>query len=375
VTDCVPPFIISCSAVERRFTDPKAFTLVQLQTKDQSMPRILRHIVPSALLALCLTTHANPAEASQLTKVTVICNSWVGFAPVFVAEELGYDRKLGIDVTVRFDDSKSDALVALERGDVDIDLMTVDDVQRLPWAHGRAGVIIGTIDQSLGGDGIVADGDIHNVTQLRGKLVATDSNIPATLLLELELAKHHMSLKDLNIRQISGSDAVATFADRSVAAVGTYQPDIGQIMKIDKARKPHLLVSSQQFPGYIVDVAVVTKARATTEKKNLQAFLSGVYKAVALFSSNRTLFAKTASPHYGLSAQEFLASINGSLVYTNLKQSIDYMGEQGKPGKLAPIFAKIMQLNLQTGSAPVELKASDLLDNSIISGVTQASVR
>ena len=58
---------------------------------------------------------AKPASAAQ-PQITVIGNSWVGFAPIYVAEDMGYYKKLGINVVMTQDESKSDALAALERG-------------------------------------------------------------------------------------------------------------------------------------------------------------------------------------------------------------------------------------------------------------------
>ena len=328
-------------------------------------------VAAPVVVALVVAALALPAPAFAGTQpITVICNSWVGFAPIFVAEDMGYDKKLGIDVTVRFDDSKSDALAALERGDVTVNMMTVDDFQRLPWAHGKTGTIIGTIDESLGGDGVVAAGSVKSVSELKGKIVATAVNLPATMLLELELAKNGMSMRDLKLRQISGSEALSVFADHSVAAVGTFQPFIDQILKVEAARHPHVLISSSQFPGYIVDVAVVTKKEAATNPAALKAFLTGIYQAVALFNSDEAKFIALAAPHYHLTPASFKSSITGSLDYTGLPESQGYMGSPGKAGKLAASFDAIMKLNLETGAVKTPLTAGQSIDSAIISGIT-----
>jgi NitT/TauT family transport system substrate-binding protein len=299
----------------------------------------------------------------------VIANSWVGFAPIYVAEDMGYYKKLGINVTMTVDESKSDALAALERGDVTVGMMTVDDMQRAPWANGDSGEIIGTVDESLGGDGVVADGSIHSVTDLKGKIVATAVNLPATMLLKLELAKHGMSLKDLDIRQIDGGDAISVFSDHSVAAVGAYQPYISTILKVDAARNPHVLVSSAQYPGYIVDVAVVMKKNAEAEPAALKSFLAGIYQAVALYQSNPTKFVALAAPHFNLTPAAFQATVSSSLNYTTLAKAQSYMGSPGKPGQMFKAFDAIEQLNLNTGAMKTKMPATTAIDNSIIAGI------
>ena len=90
--------------------------------------------------------------------------------------------------------------------------------------------MIGTIDESDGGDGVVADGAIKTVADLKGKVVAMETDIPAYLLLQLELSKLGLSYKDLKIKQVAGSDALSVFSDPSVSAIGTFQPFMGEPM-------------------------------------------------------------------------------------------------------------------------------------------------
>src|ERR1700733_8448175 len=109
------------------------------------------------LLALGLVFFVGAVHAEDKT-IRVICNNWSGFAPVFVANDLGYFKKLGLKVSVKFDDEQADALAGIAHGDIEVDMRTVDDYQRRPRGPSTPGVMIGTIDESNGGDGVVADG-------------------------------------------------------------------------------------------------------------------------------------------------------------------------------------------------------------------------
>src|ERR1700709_1865550 len=99
----------------------------------------------TSLIAAGVISFGGPAQAADKA-IRVICNNWSGFAPVFVASDLGYFKKLGLKVTVKVDDEQSDALAGIERGDVDVDMRTVDDYQRRPRTPSTPGVMIGTID-------------------------------------------------------------------------------------------------------------------------------------------------------------------------------------------------------------------------------------
>ena len=75
-------------------------------------------------------------------------------APAFVAGDLGYYEEEGLSVDFRFEDDRSNVLAAMERGDIDADMRTVGEHQGRPRTDETPGTIIGTIDVSLGGDGV-----------------------------------------------------------------------------------------------------------------------------------------------------------------------------------------------------------------------------
>lgn len=311
---------------------------------------------------------AVPAQANDT--IRILCPNWSGFAPIFVAQDLGYFKKLGIKVDIKFDDDIADQRAAMARGDIEMDLHTVGEYQGRPRSPTMPGIIIGTIDQSVGGDGVIAAGDITSVAQLQGKIVASEPNIPGRLLLQLELKKVGLSFNNLKLRVISSADSVAVFADSSVAAVVSYQPYLSQVLKVDAARHPHELVSSAQFPGYITDVMIVRDADLMANPEKYRKFLIGIYQAVAFFEAHPNQFIKLAAPAFGLSPQDFRDTIYGSLTYTDLAESQALIGTPIHEGKLYGVFRTVMQLNLENGAADHLLSAKHSIDPGIITGIT-----
>lgn len=312
---------------------------------------------------------AAPARAAVPT-IRILCPTWSGYAPIFVARDLGYFRKLGIDVDIKFDDERADVMAAMERHQIDMQLRTVGEYQGRPRSPETPGVIIGTIDDSLGGDGVIADGSIKSVADLKGKVVAAEPNIPGRLLLQLELHKHGMTLKDLKLKQIATADSVAVFAAPSVSAVVSYQPYLSQILKVDAARKPHEIVSSAQYPGYIVDIIIVPRSDIKKDPEKYRKFLIGIYKAIAYYHKNPASFIKLAAPHFSLTPAAFKESIEGSMVYTGLASSQKMIGSPSRPGTLYKVFDTVMQLNLENGAANHKLAAAHSIDPSLIASIT-----
>jgi NitT/TauT family transport system substrate-binding protein len=259
----------------------------------------------------------------------------------------------------------------MARGDIDLDMRTVGEHQGRPRDATTPGVIIGTIDKSLGGDGVIAEGAIASVADLKGKTVAAEPNIPARLLLQLALKKDGLTLKDLNIKEIATADTVAVFADDSIAAVASYEPFMSQAITTDADRKGKLLLSSKDS-DIIIDIISVRQDDLKANPAKYQNFLKGVYKAVDLYKSDPAEFIKLAAPHYNLTEAEVKDILDTSLVYTDLAMASDYIGAPGKPGKLYEIFDLVMGLNLDNGAADTKLDAAQQIDPSVMAAVAGA---
>lgn len=328
----------------------------------------------AAMLAFALVAASQAAHAEDKT-IRVICNNWSGFAPVFVANDLGYFKKLGLNVSVKFDDEQADALAGIAHGDIEVDMRTVDDYQRRPRSPSTPGVMIGTIDESNGGDGVVADGSIQKVSDLKGKVVAMETDIPAYLLLQLELSKAGLSYKDMTVKQTAGSDALSVFSDRNVAAIGTFQPFMNKAVTLGEKRGAHILVSSASYPGTIVDAIIVNQSKLKADPLAYKNFLIGVYKAIAYYNAKPADFIRLAAPHFSQSEKDFKASIDGSLSYTSLDTAKQYFGAAGQPGSIYKTFDTLMKLNLANGASDHTLSAAGSFDGSVLQSISAADLK
>jgi NitT/TauT family transport system substrate-binding protein len=325
----------------------------------------LRHSI-AAFVTLGFLTAASSSWAAD--KIRALGPTWPGFAPVFVAMDLGYFKELGLDVEMKFEDDRPNVMAAMARGDIEVDMRTVGEHQGRPRDANTPGVIIGTIDKSSGGDGVIVDGSISSVADLKGKTVASEINIPGRLLLQMALKKEGLTLKDLKIKEIATADTAAVFADTSVTAVASYEPAMSQALSANPARKGKMLVSSKDY-DIIVDIIAARQDDMKANPKKYQNFLKGIYKAVSFYKSNPSQFIKLAAPHFNLSEEEVKKILDTTLVYTDLAETSALMGTPGKPGSLYGIFATVMDLNLENGAAETKLDATQQIDSSIIAAV------
>ena len=331
-----------------------------------------RPTIIAAAVLLSTAMLARPSAADD----TISCAYpfWPGFAPVHLAQELGYFQQEGLTVNETFDDDRSNVLPALERGDIQCDMRTVGEHQGRPRTAQTQGTIIGTIDVSLGGDGVVADGTIKNAGDLKGKIFAVEPNVPARLLAQMELKKYGLTLKDLQVKDIASADAIAIFADPNVPAVATYEPTLSQALKASNKKGAHILVSSKDYPGLITDVIVARTDDLKENPDKYKRFLRGVYRAIDFFNNDHAKAVEIMAPHFKLDAATY-EDVLKNLTYTSYEEAVEFMGTDGKRGKLHDVFDEIMALNLENGAADTKLDSNQQIDNSIVTGLFDGQKR
>ncbi len=330
------------------------------------MKRFLASTVFAASFALSMQAHA-------ADRIRMLAPTWLGFAPVHVANDLGYFSAMGLEVEFKFEDDRANVMAAMARGDIEVDARTVGEYQGRPRNPQTPDVIIGTIDQSVGGDGVITDGAVKSVADLKNKTVAAEPNIPARLLLQLELKKAGLGLADLHIKDIASADTAAVFADKSIAAIATYEPFMSQAIKASTRPGARVLFSSKDYPGIIVDVITARQDDLVAHPDKYAKFLRGVYMAIDFAAKDPDKFAALAAPHFGLTVADVKEILRTSLAYTPLDEAKRFLGEPGKPGQLHKTFATVMQLNIENGAADVRLDPDKQINNGVINQVRLAA--
>lgn len=322
-------------------------------------------LVPGALAALAA---ALPVAAQDNT-IRILAPTWVGFAPALVAQDLGCYEEEGVSLDFRFEDDRANVMAAMERGDIDADMRTVGEHQGRPRVPETPGTIIGTIDISVGGDGVLVDGTIESVADLAGKTIAIEPNIPARLLLQMELSKVGLSISDVELREIATADTIAVFSDPSIVAVGTYEPFLSQAVSILTDRNPRILVSSREEPDIIVDIITARDEPLAENPGKFESLLRCIYRAVDFQRENPEQFSEYAAPYFGLTPDEVTEIIETSLAYTTYEEAVEFLGTDGGTGKLHAVFDEVMQLNIDYGAAETELAAAEEIDNALLTGL------
>lgn len=318
-------------------------------------------IIIASLMVFSFGCRKREEEPKPKAPFNIGFNEWVGFAPFFLAKEKGFFGDLQVET--HFIALEGDKRAGLYSGRFQMICETMDMFQTNRDTSDYTGKIIFAIDESYGGDGVLATKNVRSLKDIRGKNTVGEPGQPAYFILLYLLNKEGMTLKDTNFQNMNSSDAVAAFIAGKVDVAGTYEPYLSTALK--KRKGTHILVSSKDLPGLIVDVAIVSEDVLSKKKEDLKKIYEGWVKAIDYFEKNPDESIAIMAKAFKLTPDEFKDTISG-LRYLGHKQNQDYFGTQISPGKAFKIFDEIGSIlkanNLTKTTAP----SSKKIDLSVV---------
>lgn len=328
-------------------------------------------VLAAVLVALGVFGGApKPAAAVELNKIVCAITFWPFQGINKLADDLGYFKEEGIEVEYIFDDDLQVQLAAMDAGQINCNSRTIGEYQSRPRTADTKGIIIAAEDLSLGGDGVVVDGTIKSVCDLKGKTVAFEPTIPGILLLQKRMKDecNGMTLADVKTVHIATADGVAVFADPSIAAVASYEPVMSQIVAQSNREGAHRLVDSADLPALIFDVWFMHNELIEKNPELVRAYMRAVYRAIDYYVANPDEATKIMAPFFNLQPEEMAEALAGGK-YTTYEDAVRYFGTPGDPGEVYQIFDEVMQLNVESGTADELLDANHQIDNSLLVGL------
>ncbi len=200
----------------------------------------------TGLFAVCLSSMLGTANAAPLK---IGYSDWPGWVAWEIGIKKGWFKEAGVDVEfVWMDYVKSMEAYAAEK----LDAVCVTNGDALvTGATGKVSVCILLNDYSNGNDMIVAKPGIESLMDLKGKTIALEEGFVEHLLLLKGLEKAGMKSTDVTIKNTPTNSTPQVFASGEVDAIGAWQPNSGQALKLVPGSKP--VFTSKDVPGLIYD--------------------------------------------------------------------------------------------------------------------------
>jgi len=275
--------------------------------------------------------------------LTLPISSWPGYEYFYLAEQKGLARAEGLELKTLEFPNPQDIVHAYLRGEVALaPLTTVEVVDICARAPERCPVVVLVLDESLGGDQVMARPGIGSIPALRGRRVAV---VPSTLgpfVLSRALEQHGLSLKDVQLRNLNLGAMPNALARGDVDAVAIYPPFSVQAAQQARAT---VLFDSRRIPGEVFDVLAVDPALLKDQAEVLVRLVRSWQAAHTLRRSHPDQAVALMARRQGLAPAEFTATEQG-LRYPRL---VDQRSLLAPDGPLRRNLAAVQRVQEQLG--------------------------
>lgn len=223
----------------------------------------------------------------------VAADGWVGYAPLFLAQEMGQLPEAAVKL-LEFP-SNTASMLALVNGEVAAAALTLDEllVAREGGVDARVALVF---DESCGADVVMARKDIGSLTELRGRRIGVESTAVGALMLSRALALAGLAPLDIVMVPLTVDQHRVAFLDKRIDAVVTYEPTASRLREV--GAQP--LLDSSRLPGLIVDVLAVSGSAIERQPDALRQLIACHFQALAHMRTNPANAARLLAPHQRL---------------------------------------------------------------------------
>jgi NitT/TauT family transport system substrate-binding protein len=318
--------------------------------------RILLLLIGAILPAL-LMAHGAAAEPLRLGHPI-----WVGFGPMYIAQEKGYFKKHGLEVELIPMEDTAMRYAALRSNRVDA-LAASPDSALLQLKGANDFKFAFMLDQSYGADGVVALKEIATLADLRGHTVGVTKGSITEYWLNYLLRAFAPGVKesDLKVVDMTPGDAGAAFVAKKIDAAVTYEP---WLTRAAKTGHGHVIIDSKKTPARLGDVILLRSDYAQANLKKLKGFAAAWDEALAYMKSNPEDANAIMARGVGgwLKDPKVFADVLTHVNFFDGKQMQELIGTRDKPGAFRQVVVDAIDIWSELGRMPVkDVKADDLV--------------
>lgn len=243
---------------------------------------MIKKIIILTTLFFIFLSQAHSETAPQ--KLTLILDWFVNpdHAPLFVAEEQGFFKEEGLEISLisPADSSDPPKLVAAGKADLGITYEPefIDQIEQ-----GLPLIAVGTlIDKPLNCLLVLGDGHIKNLADLKNKRIGSSTGGVIAIMLKTMLQKQGLGLKDVELINVRHNTMQALLAGKVDAVTGIMRNIEAPQLELN-GHKPLLFLPEENgIPTYSELIFVVNKSSLQDAKRKLalQHFFSALTKAV-----------------------------------------------------------------------------------------------
>ncbi|MBE3552630.1 MAG: ABC transporter substrate-binding protein [Kyrpidia tusciae] len=316
----------------------------------------------------CGQSTSSPANGSgeaggqAVGTVSIALSTWTGFAPLYVAEEKGFFDTEGVHVNLVKMESVADRRSALAANRIQGFTTTIDS-HVVTAASGVPVVQVLAVDDSYGGDGVVAKKEIQSLADLRGKTVAVQTDGGASYFWFLYLLKqNHIDKNEIKFESMTAGDAGAAFVAKKVDAAVTWEPWLSRAEKTDFG---HVLIKSDKTPGVITDTLGFRKDFVDAHPDAVKKVVRAWFDALDYIHKNPDDAYAIMAKNLGQSLDDFKSSVHEVRWYDQALNK-QYFGNPVSDGQLYKLTEMAADFWVEQGIIKQKPNISELVDGRFV---------
>ncbi len=229
-------------------------------------------------------------------------NEWPGFAPLYLAEQLGYYQNSGVKIVDY--PSSTEISRGIRSGNLQAGGLSMDETLLLAETFPEIRVIL-LMDLSNGADVILGKPELETLSDIKGKKVGVENTALGGYILSRALDQVGLLVEDITVVSLGYSEHEAAFKQGEIDAVVTFEPVRSKLM----ATGANVLFDSRQIPGEVVDVLVVQQEIIETQPKDLEQLIRGWFMALDYLKKQPESAAQIMAERGEITPKELLASL------------------------------------------------------------------
>jgi len=268
--------------------------------------------------------------------LTVGMNPWVGYDPLVLARDRGLTDAAQLRVVELA--SASETLRHLRNGLLDAATLTLDETLRLAES-GVAVRIVAVLDESTGGDAVLAAPRITSPAQLKDAFIAVEDSAVGALLLQRMLTKAGLTRADVKVTNIEVARHLEALQSGQAVAAVSFEPLAGAIEAAGFRR----IFDSRELPGEVLDVLVVRVDVLEQRPEAVDALLRAWYDGLDLFESDLPGAAESLARGTDLTPAAYQAVLGGLAFHSREASARELLGNPPLLVEKASIVADALQ--------------------------------
>ena len=288
----------------------------------------------AGVVALALWLGSRPRQ------LLVAINSWPGYEYFYLAEQKQLGLRQGIALTVKQFSSLDDQRLAYVRGDLNAMTTTLPEaIAACQQAPTRCPLVVLVLDESTGGDRLVARAALTSPQQLLGQRVGLERGVLGEYLLLRSFGERPLAPEQLQLRFDGPAALVRFLLAGELDAIVTYPP---HDLPLRQDRRFRELFSSRAIPGEVVDVLAVDPEFARRRHRDVQALVRTWWEAQAYARRHPTEAVALMAQRQQVTPAAFRASEQG-LRYPAPGEQLRLLAPAGPVARTVARMGQLMQ--------------------------------